>query len=99
MVPVIYTRCMVKLNRKTFQPEGDWIPVLALTNEHGWEIGENNDNTFLQPFTEGAVTKYNQKYYLQYGAPGTEFKVVGRRGLCRKPSAILWVPVPQSIFL
>jgi xylan 1,4-beta-xylosidase len=28
----------------------------------------------LQPFTEGAfMTKYNNKYYLQYGAPGTEF--------------------------
>ena len=32
------------------------------------------DNTFLDPFMEGAhVTKHNGKYYLQYGAPGTEF--------------------------
>jgi xylan 1,4-beta-xylosidase len=72
----LYPLYGVKLNRKTFQPEGDRIPVLALNDhEHGWErFGENNDNTFLQPFTEGAfVTKYNQKYYLQYGAPGTEF--------------------------
>lgn len=68
----------VKLNRKTFQPEGDPVPVVALNDdEHGWErFGEYNDNTFLQPFTEGAfMTKYNSKYYLQYGAPGTEFSV------------------------
>ncbi len=66
----------VKLNRKTFQPDGEVIPVLALNDdEHGWErFGEHNDNTFLQPFTEGAfMTKYDGKYYLQYGAPGTEF--------------------------
>lgn len=66
----------VKLNRKTFQPEGEPVPVVALNDfEHGWErFGEYNDNTFLQPFLEGAfVTKYNGKYYLQYAGPGTEF--------------------------
>ena len=72
----LYPLYGVKLNRKTFQPEGEVIPVLALNDdEHGWErFGEHNDNTFLQPFTEGAfMTKHNNKYYLQYGAPGTEF--------------------------
>ena len=72
----LYPLYGLKLNRKTFQPEGNPVPVLALNDfEHGWErFGENNDNTFLQPFTEGAfMTKYNNKYYLQYGAPGTEF--------------------------
>ncbi|HQV37129.1 MAG TPA: family 43 glycosylhydrolase, partial [Flavobacterium sp.] len=72
----LYPLYGLKLNRKTFQPEGEPVPVLALNDhEHGWErFGENNDNTFLQPFTEGAfMTKYNNKYYLQYGAPGTEF--------------------------
>ncbi len=72
----LYPLYGMKLNRKTFQPEGERIPVLALNDdEHGWErFGENNDNIFLQPFTEGAfMTKYNNKYYLQYGAPGTEF--------------------------
>ncbi|QEE49902.1 family 43 glycosylhydrolase [Flavobacterium alkalisoli] len=66
----------VKLNRKTFQPEGEVIPLIALNDdEHGWErFGEYNDNTFMQPFMEGAfMTKHNGKYYLQYGAPGTEF--------------------------
>ena len=72
----VYPLYGLKLNRRTFQPEGEPVPVLALNDdEHGWErFGENNDNTFLQPFTEGAfMTKYNDKYYLQYGAPGTEF--------------------------
>jgi xylan 1,4-beta-xylosidase len=72
----LYPLYGVKLNRKTFQPDGEVIPVLALNDdEHGWErFGEHNDNTFLQPFTEGAfMTKHNNKYYLQYGAPGTEF--------------------------
>jgi xylan 1,4-beta-xylosidase len=72
----VYPIHCVKLNRKTFQPEGEVYDVLLLNDdEHGWErFGEHNDNTFLQPFTEGAfMTKHNKKYYLQYGAPGTEF--------------------------
>ncbi|MFP9119289.1 family 43 glycosylhydrolase [Flavobacterium sp. RNTU_13] len=70
----------VKLNRKTFQPEGEPVPLLALNDdEHGWErFGEHNDNTFMQPFMEGAyMNKHNGKYYLQYGAPGTEFSGYG----------------------
>jgi hypothetical protein len=46
---------------------------------HGWErFGEYQDNTFLKPFMEGAwMNKYKGKYYLQYGAPGTEFSSYG----------------------
>jgi hypothetical protein len=46
---------------------------------HGWErFGEHQDNTFLKPFMEGAwMNKHNGKYYLQYGAPGTEFSGYG----------------------
>jgi hypothetical protein len=42
---------------------------------YGWQrFGEHMDNTFLDPFMEGAhMTKHNGKYYLQFGAPGTEF--------------------------
>lgn len=45
-------------------------------NEHGWErFGPNHTDT-IRPFTEGAwMTKHNGKYYLQYGAPGTEYNV------------------------
>jgi hypothetical protein len=65
-----------EINIKTLQSEGFVKPIVSLHPEdHGWErFGEYNDNTFLQPFMEGAwVTKYNNKYYFQYGAPATEF--------------------------
>ncbi|TAG22831.1 MAG: coagulation factor 5/8 type domain protein [Cytophagia bacterium] len=44
--------------------------------KHGWErFGQNHTST-IRPFTEGAwMTKHNGKYYLQYGAPGTEYNV------------------------
>lgn len=44
--------------------------------EHGWErFGPNHSDPF-KPFTEGAwMTKHKGKYYLQYGAPGTEYNV------------------------
>ncbi|MBX7109788.1 MAG: discoidin domain-containing protein [Chitinophagales bacterium] len=44
--------------------------------EHGWErFGKNHTDT-IRPFIEGAwMNKYHDKYYLQYGAPGTEFNV------------------------
>jgi hypothetical protein len=51
-----------------------WLDPYA----HGWErFGPNHSDPF-KPFTEGAwMTKYNGKYYLQYGAPGTEYNVYG----------------------
>ena len=46
---------------------------------HGWErFGMNNDDPAAPwgHFIEGPwMTKHNGKYYFQYGAPGTEFKV------------------------
>lgn len=65
-----------ELDTKTLQSDGFVKPLISLKpQDHGWErFGEYNDNTFLKPFLEGAeVTKYNNKYYLQYGAPATEF--------------------------
>ena len=65
-----------KVDRKTLQPIGERVELIQLNDSiHGWErFGEFNDNTFLDPFMEGAwVNKYNGQYYLQYGAPGTEF--------------------------
>lgn len=65
-----------EINTQTLQSEGYVKPLMSLhPDDHGWErFGEYNDNTFLKPFMEGAwVTKHNNKYYLQYGAPGTEF--------------------------
>ena len=65
-----------EINTKTMQSEGYTVPIVRLFPEdHGWErFGEYNDNVFLQPFIEGAwMTKHNNKYYMQYGAPATEF--------------------------
>lgn len=65
-----------EINTKTLQSDGFVKPMITLKPEdHGWErFGEYNDNAFLQPFVEGAwMTKYNNKYYFQYGAPATEF--------------------------
>lgn len=66
----------IELNRKTLQPIGTRKEMYMLEDwRYGWQrFGELTDNTFLDPFIEGAtMNKYNGKYYLQYGAPGTEF--------------------------
>ncbi len=66
----------VELDRKTFQPKGTRKEMYLLESwRYGWQrFGENMDDTFLDPFIEGShMTKYKGKYYLQYGAPGTEF--------------------------
>jgi xylan 1,4-beta-xylosidase len=66
----------VELDRKTMQPKGTRKEMYFLEHwRYGWQrFGEHMDNTFLDPFIEGShMTKHNGKYYLQYGAPGTEF--------------------------
>ncbi|MEO5682828.1 MAG: family 43 glycosylhydrolase [Chitinophagaceae bacterium] len=66
----------IELNRKTFKPVGTRKEMYLLEpDRYGWQrFGEYMDNTFLDPFIEGAwMTKHNGKYYFQYGAPGTEF--------------------------
>ena len=66
----------IELDRKTFKPIGTRKEMHMLKQwRYGWQrFGEHMDNTFLDPFMEGAhMTKHNGKYYMQYGAPGTEF--------------------------
>jgi hypothetical protein len=43
---------------------------------HGWErFGQDHRDT-IRPYIEGAwMTKHRGRYYLQYGAPGTEYNV------------------------
>ncbi|MGV3539434.1 MAG: family 43 glycosylhydrolase, partial [Rufibacter sp.] len=72
----VYPLYGIEIDRKTFKPMGEKKELIHLNHEKfGWQrFGEYLDNTFLDPFMEGAwVTKHNGKYYLQYGAPGTEF--------------------------
>ncbi len=66
----------IELDRKTMKPIGTRKEMYLLEPwRYGWQrFGEHMDNTFLDPFIEGShLTKYKDKYYLQYGAPGTEF--------------------------
>lgn len=57
------------------------IPRLLIPHnigEHGWEEHGEAHNNGKNGWNEGAwMNKYNGKYYLQYAAPGTEFKVYG----------------------
>jgi len=65
----------VEVDRKTFNPLGARKELLLLNGERfGWQrFGEYSDNTFLDAFIEGAwMTKHDGRYFLQYGAPGTE---------------------------
>lgn len=78
---------VVELDRRTFTPLGDPVPVITSdTEHHGWErLGESYDPTTMptnplfkaitgeKPYIEGAwLTKHDGTYYLQYSAPGTE---------------------------
>lgn len=66
----------IELDRKTMEPSGTRKELYLLEPwRYGWHrFGEHMDNTYLDPFIEGAwMTKHNGKYYLQYAAPGTEF--------------------------
>jgi len=72
----VYPLYGIELNRKTFEPMGARKELLLLNPDRfGWQrFGEYLDNTFLEPFTEGAwMNRYKNKYYFQFAAPGTEF--------------------------
>ncbi len=65
---------------KRFRPsEKTWELFNLDGKKHGWErFGENHSDTVLGGYMEGPwMTKHNNKYYLQYAAPGTEFNVYG----------------------
>ncbi|MDX2285215.1 MAG: family 43 glycosylhydrolase [Bacteroidia bacterium] len=71
----IYGAELDKSRRLTYA--GPYQEMLYLHPEqHGWERFGPNHTSEIKPFTEGAwMTKYKGKYYLQYGAPGTEYNV------------------------
>ncbi len=65
---------------KRFRPSEKTYELFNLDGKkHGWErFGENHSDTVLGGYMEGPwMTKHNNKYYLQYAAPGTEFNVYG----------------------
>ena len=55
----------------------DYKPFIFLDQyQHGWERFGPNHSDPIKPFIEGAwMTKYKNKYYLQYAGPGTEYNV------------------------
>lgn len=71
----------IQLNKnERFNPIGKKEELFNLKPEkNGWErFGENHSDTKLKGYIEGPwLTKYNNKYYMQYAAPGTEFNVYG----------------------
>jgi len=65
----------VKLNSKMQAITEPEVFIKHNPEEHGWEIpGEQHELT-RNGWNEAAwMTKHNNRYYLQYAAPGTEFK-------------------------
>lgn len=64
------------LDLKTLEPTTEVLDCLNSQKEiHGWErTGERNELP-RRPYIEGAwMTAHGGKYYLQYAAPGTEWK-------------------------
>lgn len=66
----------VELNAKTLMPIGN--PVVCFyedTKNNGWERPGDDNKSSDKPWTEGAsMIKHNNKYYLQYSTPGTEYR-------------------------
>jgi hypothetical protein len=65
-----------KTKRLAYKGTPKWLFGLE-PNKHGWErFGRDHRDTTIKPFIEGAwMTKHKGRYYLQYGAPGTEYNV------------------------
>jgi xylan 1,4-beta-xylosidase len=64
-----------KTRRLAYKGTPRWLFGLD-PEKHGWErFGQDHRGT-IKPFIEGAwMTKHGGRYYLQYGAPGTEYNV------------------------
>lgn len=66
----------VELDPKTFNPIGKPIELFnSKRDSYGWERKGDYNELGENPWIEGAwMTKYKDKYYLQYAGPGTEYK-------------------------
>lgn len=74
----IRAKSLIKNQRFRPSTKTDTLFYLDMA-KHGWErFGDNHMDTVLGGYMEGPwMTKHNNKYYLQYAAPGTEFNVYG----------------------
>ncbi|MBO9638241.1 MAG: family 43 glycosylhydrolase [Siphonobacter aquaeclarae] len=67
--------------------------------KHGWERFGPNHADLIKPFVEGAwMTKHNGKYYLQYGAPGTEYNAYANGTYVGKEPLGPWEYAPYNPF-
>ena len=65
----------VKLNSKMQAVTEPKILISHNPDKYGWEVPGEQHELNRNGWNEGAwMTKYNNRYYLQYSAPGTEFK-------------------------
>ena len=60
-----------------FIPVGEQVDLFNLVPEkHGWERFGQDHKSELKPYIEGPwMMKHDGKYYLEYGAPGTQWNV------------------------
>lgn len=60
-----------------FIPIGEQVDLFNLDPEkHGWERFGQDHRSDIDPFIEGPwMMKHNDTYYLEYGAPGTQWNV------------------------
>ncbi len=65
-----------KSRRLVYKGTPHWLFGLDPAH-HGWErFGQDHRDSTIKPFIEGSwMTKHAGRYYLQYGAPGTEHNV------------------------
>ncbi len=65
-----------KSRRLAYKGTPHWLFGLDPAH-HGWErFGQDHRDSTIKPFIEGSwMTKHVGRYYLQYGAPGTEYNV------------------------
>jgi xylan 1,4-beta-xylosidase len=73
----LYGAELDKSRRLTYKSKNNYKGLISLHPEkYGWERFGRNHRDTIRPFTEGAwMTKHKGKYFLQYGAPGTEYNV------------------------
>lgn len=74
----VYPLYAIEMEPKAFTYIGKPTTLFKLDPEHhGWErFGRDHRDENTLPFMEGAwMTKVRGRYYLQYGAPGTEYNV------------------------
>lgn len=67
---------VVEIDPVTFKEKGSVVNVVyAQASKHGWERRGDDNLLDEQPWIEGSwMVKSNDKYYLHYAGPGTEFK-------------------------